>query len=155
MAAPAATTKRPAKNAKADSRPQARAAAESQQAERTIHPSSAPLAGFTGTRRVPAPVNEPVKGYAPGSPEKKALKQRLAEMAKERVDIPLIIGGKEIRTGETAQSVMPHNHRHVLGDWHKASPKHVEQAIAAAREARAEWSNWAWEDRAAVFLKAA
>jgi len=155
MAAPAATTKRPAKNAKADSRPQARAAAESQQAERTIHPSSAPLAGFTGTRRVPAPVNEPVKGYAPGSPEKKALKQRLAEMAKERVDIPLIIGGKEIRTGETAQSVMPHNHRHVLGDWHKASAKHVEQAIAAAREARAEWSNWAWEDRAAVFLKAA
>jgi len=76
-------------------------------------------------------------------------------MAKERVEIPLIIGGKEIRTGETAQSVMPHNHRHVLADWHKASQKNVDQAIAAAREARIEWSNWAWEDRAAVFLKAA
>jgi 1-pyrroline-5-carboxylate dehydrogenase len=100
-------------------------------------------------------VNEPVKGYAPGSPEKKALKQRLAEMAKERVDIPLIIGGKEIRTGETAQSVMPHNHRHVLGDWHKASPKHVEQAIAAAREARHDWARMPWEERAAIFLRAA
>src|SRR5581483_9960567 len=75
--------------------------------------------------------------------------------AKERVDIPLIIGGREIRTGETAQAVMPHNHRHVLGDWHKAARQHVEDAVAAAREARAEWANWAWEDRAAVFLKAA
>src|SRR5690242_6891703 len=155
MAAPAATTKRTAKDSKRDTRPPARAAAESEQAERTISPSSAPLAGFTGTRRVPTPVNEPVKGYAPGSPEKKALKKRLEEMAKERIEIPLIIGGKEIRTGETAQSVMPHDHRHVLADWHKASQKNVEQAIAAAREARVEWSNWAWEDRAAVFLKAA
>jgi 1-pyrroline-5-carboxylate dehydrogenase len=155
MAAPATTAKRPGKTNKSDNRPPARAAAESQQAERTIHPVSAPLAGFTGTRRVPTPVNEPVKGYAPGSPEKKALKKRLEEMAKERIEIPLIIGGKEIRTGETAQSVMPHDHRHVLADWHKASQKNVEQAIAAAREARMEWSNWAWEDRAAVFLKAA
>ena len=103
MAAPATTSKRPAKSTKSDNRPATRAAAESQQAERTIHPSSAPLAGFTGIRRVPAPVNEPVKGYGPGSPEKKALKKRLEEMAKERVEIPLIIGGKEIRTGETAQ----------------------------------------------------
>ena len=76
-------------------------------------------------------------------------------MANERIDIPIIIGGKEIRTGETAQAVMPHDHRHVLGDWHKASPKHVQQAIDAARNARAEWGNWAWEDRAAVFLRAA
>src|SRR5690348_18343929 len=76
-------------------------------------------------------------------------------MAKERVEIPLIINGKEIRTGETGQSVMPHDHRHVLADWHKASAKHVQQAIDAAREARTEWSNWAWEARAAVFLKAA
>jgi 1-pyrroline-5-carboxylate dehydrogenase len=155
MAAPAATTKRSSKDSKRDTRPPARAAAESEQAERTIAPTSAPLAGFTGTRRVPAPVNEPIKGYAPASAEKKALKERLKQMAKERVEIPLIIGGREIRTGETAQSVMPHDHRHVLADWHKASPKHVEKAIAAAREARTEWSNWAWEDRAAVFLKAA
>jgi 1-pyrroline-5-carboxylate dehydrogenase len=96
-----------------------------------------------------------VKGYGPGSPEKKALKERLKQMAKERVEIPLIIGGKEVRTGETAQAVMPHDHRHVLADWHKASAKHVQQAIDAARAARTEWSNWAWEDRAAVFLKAA
>ena len=155
MAAPVATTKRTAKESKRDTRPPARAAAESQQAERTISPSSAPLAGFTGIRRVPAPVNEPIKGYAPGSSEKKALKERLKEMAKERVEIPLIIGGKEIRTGETAQSVMPHDHRHVLADWHKASPKHVTQAIESCRKARIEWSNWAWEDRAAVLLKAA
>jgi 1-pyrroline-5-carboxylate dehydrogenase len=130
-------------------------AADSRQAEQTISPRSAPLAGFSGTRRVPPPVNEPVKSYAPGSPERAALKSRLAEMANERIDIPIIIGGREIRTGETARTVMPHAHSHVLADWHKASPKHVDQAIDAAREARAEWSNWAWEDRAAVFLRAA
>ena len=123
MAAPAATTKRSSKDSKRDTRPPARAAAESEQAERTIAPRSAPLAGFTGTRRVPAPVNEPIKSYAPGSAEKKALKDRLKQMAKERVDIPLIIGGREIRTGDTAQSVMPHDHGHVLADWHKASPQ--------------------------------
>ncbi len=114
-----------------------------------------PLAAFSGTRRVPHPVNEPVRPYAPGSPEKASLRKRLAAMAKERIDVPLIIGGREIRTGDTAQAVMPHDHRHVLGDWHKASTKHVEQAIAAARAAHREWSSWAWEDRAAVFLRAA
>jgi 1-pyrroline-5-carboxylate dehydrogenase len=76
-------------------------------------------------------------------------------MAKERVDIPIIIGGREIRSGKPAQSVMPHNHRHVLADWHKASASHVQNAVDAARAARAEWGNWAWEDRAAVFLRAA
>jgi 1-pyrroline-5-carboxylate dehydrogenase len=76
-------------------------------------------------------------------------------MASERIDIPLIIGGKEIRTGKTAQAVMPHNHAHVLADWHQASREHVLQAIDAAREAHREWANWPWEDRAAVFLKAA
>ncbi len=131
------------------------AAAESEQAESTIAPRTAPLSGFNGTRRVPAPVNEPVKQYAPGSPERAELKTRLKSMANERVDIPIVIGGKEIRTGQTAHAVMPHSHRHVLGEWHKASPSHVQQAIEAAREARTEWSNWAWEDRAAVFLKAA
>jgi 1-pyrroline-5-carboxylate dehydrogenase len=133
----------------------ARAAAESRQALEAIAPTSAPLAGFTGNRRVPPAVNEPVKSYAPGSPEKAALKERLASMAKERVDIPIIIGGAEIRTGETAHSVMPHDHKHVLADWHRASPAHVQQAIAAAKRAGADWANWAWEDRAAVFLRAA
>ncbi|MEP7001756.1 MAG: aldehyde dehydrogenase family protein, partial [bacterium] len=117
--------------------------------------SSAPLAGFSGTRRVPPPVNEPVKSYGPGTPEKAALKARLASMAKERVDIPIIIGGKEIRTGDVAQSVMPHDHAHVLADWHRASPVQVNEAIAAAKKAESDWSRWAWEDRAAVFLRAA
>src|SRR5689334_22010181 len=133
----------------------ARGAAASHQADEAIAPTSAPLAGFSGTRRVPPPVNEPVKSYAPGSPEKQALKARLASMASERVDIPIIIGGREIRTGDLAQSVMPHDHRHVLADYHRATSQHVEQAIAASKDAAAEWANWAWEDRAAVFLRAA
>jgi 1-pyrroline-5-carboxylate dehydrogenase len=132
-----------------------RAAAESKQAVETMSPADAPLAGFSGTRRVPPAVNEPVKGYAPGSAERAELKARLASMAKERVEIPIIIGGEEIRTGEMAQSVMPHDHRHVLADWHKATPALVQQAVDASKRAAAEWANWAWEDRAAVFLRAA
>ncbi len=125
-------------------------------------PASAPAqsgikvaAGFNGNRRVPPPVNEPVKSYAPGSPERAALKDRLASMAGERIDIPLVIGGQEIRTGDLGQAVMPHNHRHVLADWHRAAPAHVDQAIDAALKAAKDWANWSWEDRAAVFLKAA
>ncbi|MEO7086386.1 MAG: L-glutamate gamma-semialdehyde dehydrogenase [Gemmatimonadaceae bacterium] len=116
---------------------------------------ASPLAAFSGTRRVPVPVNEPVKSFAPGSQDRADLKTRLAEMANERVDIPITIGGAEIRTGEVATAVMPHNYRHVLADWHKASASHVYDAVAAARAARADWGNWAWEDRAAIFLKAA
>jgi len=112
-------------------------------------------ASFAGNRRVPPPVNEPVKSYAPGSPERVELKARLKSMAAERIEIPLRIGGKDVRTGATAQAVMPHDHRHVLADWHRASREHVEQAVAAAREAHAEWSAWPWEERAAVILKAA
>ena len=113
------------------------------------------LTGFNGVRRVPQAVNEPIRSYAEGSPEKKALKERLESMASDRVEIPVIIGGKEYRSGELARSVMPHDHQHVLADWHKASTKHVEMAIEAARQAHYEWSNWPWEDRVAVFLKAA
>ncbi|GAC1413785.1 MAG: L-glutamate gamma-semialdehyde dehydrogenase [Gemmatimonadaceae bacterium] len=113
------------------------------------------LTGFNGNRRVPPPVNEPVKGYAPGSPERAALKERLRSMSSERIDIPIIIGGKEVHTGELAESVMPHNHRHVLAQWHRAGAANIDQAVAAAREAARDWANWAWEDRAAVFLKAA
>jgi 1-pyrroline-5-carboxylate dehydrogenase len=76
-------------------------------------------------------------------------------MAKERVDIPIIVGGKEIRTGNLSQSVMPHDHAHVLADWHRATPEVVHQAIAAAKRAESDWANWSWEDRAAVFLRAA
>src|SRR6478736_3939473 len=88
-----------------------RAAAESKQAAETMSPPDAPLAGFSGTRRVPPAVNEPVKSYAPGTPERAELKARLASMAKERIDIPLIIGGQEIRTGKTQKSVMPFKHQ--------------------------------------------
>src|SRR3954470_20592702 len=134
--------------------PKQRAAAESAQSSPlTTHAAS--LSSFTGIRSVPRPVNEPIKSYAPGSPERAELKARLKSMANERVDIPLIIGGREVRTGDMSQAVMPHAHKHVLADWHRASAVHVEKAIVAAREARAEWANWAWEDRAAVFLKAA
>jgi 1-pyrroline-5-carboxylate dehydrogenase len=131
-----------------------RAAADSQQSE-LLHSSSSVISNFNGVRRVPTPINEPVKSYAPGSPERAELKARLEQMSSEKLDIPLIIGGREIRTGNTAQAVMPHAHSHVLADWHRASAEHVTQAIDAAREARREWANWAWEDRAAVFLKAA
>ena len=99
-------------------------------------------AAFAGNRRVPGPVNEPVKSYAPGSPERAELKARLKSMSAERIEIPLRIGGKEVRTGTTAPAVMPHDHRHVLGECHKASREHVQQAIVAAREAHAEWAAW-------------
>src|SRR6266550_3660662 len=118
-------------------------------------PQTSPVVGFTGNRRVPNPQNEPVKSYAPGSPERASLKERLRTMADERIEIPLIIGGQEIRTGALAQTVMPHNHRHVLADWHRAGPAEIDKAIEASRAASRDWANWAWEDRAAVFLKAA
>ena len=101
------------------------------------------------------PINDPNRTYAPGSPERAELKARLKSMAAEKIDIPLVIGGKEIRTGKTEKSVMPHDHQHVLAEYHMAGPEHVQQAIAAAAEARREWASWPWEDRAAVFLRAA
>src|SRR3982751_5153799 len=112
-------------------------------------------AAFAGVRRVPPPVNDPNRTYAPGSPERASLKARLKTMAGEKLDIPIVIGGREIRSGRTAQAVMPHDHRHVLADYHLAGPEHVEQAIAAAAEARREWGSWPWEERAAVLLRAA
>jgi len=110
---------------------------------------------LNGNIRVPTPVNEPVRDYAPGSPEKASLKKKLDEMLAEEVEIPLIIGGKEVRTGHTAKAICPHDHGHVLATFHRARAKEVEQAIAAAREAWKEWSEMRWEDRAAVILKAA
>jgi 1-pyrroline-5-carboxylate dehydrogenase len=105
--------------------------------------------------RVPAPVNDQNKSYLPGSPERAELKATLARMSSERVDIPLVIGGCEIRTGRTNRVVMPHNHRHVLGEWHAGDATHVQQAIDAAMKARREWASWSLQDRAAVFLRAA
>src|SRR6185503_19182398 len=105
--------------------------------------------------RVPPPVNETVRSYSPGSAERASLKARLGQMAAERIEIPLVIGGQDIRRGETAQSVMPHDHGHVLADFHKATPDLVAGAVDAALDAHREWSCWRFEDRAAVFLKAA
>jgi 1-pyrroline-5-carboxylate dehydrogenase len=113
------------------------------------------IAAIAGNRQVPTPVNEPVRTYAPGSPERGALKARLASMARERVEIPLIIGGREVRSGTRRQSVMPFKHGHVLADWNVAEPKHLRQAVAAALKARREWARWPLEDRAAVILRAA
>ncbi len=105
--------------------------------------------------RIPQPVNEPVLSYAPGTPERAELKRTLKELSARQVEIPLIIGGKEVRTGKTVDAVMPHCHRHVLAQVHRAGLAEVEAAIAAARAAWREWSAWSFERRAAVFLKAA
>jgi len=105
--------------------------------------------------KIPTPANEPVLSYAPGTPERDELKQALRALAARRTEIPVVVGGKEIRTGTLAQSVMPHCHRHVLADVHQAGPAEVAAAIAAARAAWRDWSSWPLERRAAVFLKAA
>ena len=117
--------------------------------------SDSSVASLGARRRVPPAVNEPIRSYAPGTPERASLKARLASMAGEHADIPVIVNGKEYRTGDTASVVMPHAHQHVLGTWHKATPELVQQAITASAAAREDWSRWAWEDRAAVFLRAA
>jgi len=104
---------------------------------------------------VPLPPNEPVKSYAPGSPEKKALKLKLDELANQQIEIPIIIGGKEIKTNDTDNCVMPHNHKHVIAKYHKVSEKEVKMAIDNAMEAHKLWSRMEWQDRAAIFLKAA
>ncbi len=104
---------------------------------------------------VPTPSNEPVLSYAPGTPERAALKARLAELSGQQIEIPLVIGGEEVRTGDTVEAVAPHDHGHVLATWHRAGPAEVERAIEASREAWETWARTPWEDRAAVFLRAA
>jgi 1-pyrroline-5-carboxylate dehydrogenase len=116
--------------------------------------AAAPVA-FAGLRHAPLPILEPVRSYAPGTAERASLKARLASMAAERIEVPVIVGGKEYRTGDVAQVVMPHAHGHVLADWHAATPELVERALDTGREAYAAWSRWSPEDRAAVFLRAA
>lgn len=108
-----------------------------------------------GVRQLPPPINEPIRSYAPGTPERAALKARLKAMEGERPDIPVVIGGKEIRTGDQGKAVSPHKHKHVTATYHKATAADVRAAIAGGKKAWKEWSEWTWEERAAVFLKAA
>src|SRR5262249_7293179 len=103
----------------------------------------------------PSPINEPVRSFAPGFPERQSLQASLAEMSSRQIEIPLVIGGKEIRTGQTAASVMPHRHRPVLSNWHKAQKEDVNNAVAAAAKARKDWASTKFEDRALIFLRAA
>jgi 1-pyrroline-5-carboxylate dehydrogenase len=105
--------------------------------------------------RPPAPINERVRDYAPGSSERASLETTLKKMSSERIDMPLIIGAEEVRTGRLNTAVMPHDHAHVLGDAHLADTKEVQRAIGAAKSAAAHWSTRHWSERAAVFLKAA
>jgi 1-pyrroline-5-carboxylate dehydrogenase len=107
-----------------------------------------------GIFHVPEPHNEPVLGYEPGSPERDELRRRLDELTSERLDIPLVIGGEDVQTGDTFEAVMPHKRSHVLADVHKGGAPEVDRAVAAAADAWEDWSRTPWEDRAAVFLRA-
>src|SRR5213595_3713763 len=109
---------------------------------------------MNATPKIPVPTNEPVLAYAPGTPERLELKKSLKELSAHQIEIPLVIGGKEVRTGKTSDAVMPHCHHHVLAKVHQAGPAEVRAAIAAAGEAWHDWSTWDQGRRAAVFLKA-
>lgn len=108
-----------------------------------------------GFFQVPVAVNEPVKSYAPGSPERETVLKQYKEYFNSTVDVPLYIGGEEIRTGNTRTMSPPHDHQHVVGTYHLAEKSHVEQAISNALESRKKWAAMSWEHRAAIFLKAA
>ena len=110
---------------------------------------------FNGVFHVPQPVNEPILDYASGSHEKTDLKGKLTEMLGTQVDVPMIIGGQEVRNGKTAPMVCPHDHQHVLGKYHMGEESHVHRAIDAANAAKKEWSTMPWDSRAIVLLKAA
>ncbi len=110
---------------------------------------------LSGGQLPPPAYNEPVLTYMPGSPERAALDQRLAAMQAERIEMPSVIGGCEVTTGRLARSVIPHRHRHVLGDVHQCGAEEAGRAIEAAMAARAGWARTPWQQRAAVFLRAA
>ena len=109
----------------------------------------------TGFFVVPTPVNEPILSYAPGTKERELLKSAIADARAKTIDIPMYIGGKEVRSGKTVSIHPPHDHQHLLGHYHQGDKSHVEAAIKAALEAKTAWANMPWEQRAAIFLKAA
>jgi 1-pyrroline-5-carboxylate dehydrogenase len=108
-----------------------------------------------GRPRIPAPRNEPVLSYAPGTPERAALKAKLAELSSREIEIPLVIGGREVRTGRLAEARVPHRHAQRLARWHQAGPAEVQAAVEAAAAARRTWGAMDPHDRAAIFLRAA
>ncbi|MFD1063155.1 L-glutamate gamma-semialdehyde dehydrogenase [Winogradskyella litorisediminis] len=108
-----------------------------------------------GFFNVPVAVNEPVKSYAPGSPEREAVAAAYKSMFNSKVEVPLYINGKDIKTGNTRTMSPPHDHKHIVGEYHLAEKNHVEEAISTALEARKSWSQMPWEQRAGIFLKAA
>ncbi|MDO4229309.1 MAG: L-glutamate gamma-semialdehyde dehydrogenase [Capnocytophaga sp.] len=108
-----------------------------------------------GFFHVPKAVNEPVKSYAKGTPEREAVLKAYKELWNSQVDVPLYIGSEEIRTGNTKNMIAPHDHQHIVGKYHLAEKQHVEKAIKTALEARKKWAAMPWEERASIFLKAA
>ena len=108
-----------------------------------------------GVYKLPQITNEPIKTYAPGSPERAALKARIEELKNTAVDLPMIIGGQEVRTGKLNDIRPPHDHAHLLGHYHQGDATHVQMAIDAALKAKPAWEKMSWESRAAIFLKAA
>ncbi|MCH8124952.1 L-glutamate gamma-semialdehyde dehydrogenase [candidate division KSB1 bacterium] len=104
---------------------------------------------------VPYPINEPIYDYNPGSSEKAELKNTLDDMLSKEIEIPMVIGGEDVKSGNLADCRCPHDHKHLLGQYHKGDEKYVHQAIEAALEARKQWAETPWEARAAIFLKAA
>jgi 1-pyrroline-5-carboxylate dehydrogenase len=109
----------------------------------------------TGFFKVPQPKNEPVLSYGPGTKERALLRKALEDARSTQLDIPMYIGGDEVRTGITKSLNPPHDHQHVLGHYHRGDKSHVEQAIIAALNAKELWANLSWENRASIFLKAA
>ncbi|MRT91876.1 L-glutamate gamma-semialdehyde dehydrogenase [Ancylomarina sp. 16SWW S1-10-2] len=108
-----------------------------------------------GIYNVPAVTNEPILSYAPGSPERAELQTMIKKMRSEEIDVPMYIGGKEVRTGKLFTMTPPHDHKHVLGHYHLGEKKHIQMAIDAALAAKPAWEAMAWEHRASIFLKAA
>ena len=108
-----------------------------------------------GFFNVPKAINEPVKSYAPGSPERAAVAAAYTEMWNSQMEVPLYIGNEEIKTGNTKTMSAPHDHQHIVGKYHQADKALVEKAITSALEARTKWAAMSWENRAGIFLKAA
>ena len=105
--------------------------------------------------RAAMPINEPIRDYAPGSAETASIKTKLQDLAGERINIPCVIGGRKVETGKLGRALMPHDHQHVLGDFHLAGEQELEAAVQAARLAKPDWENATWDERAAVFLRTA